>query len=451
MTPLRLTLLALIFIFFFSGLPMHYGLLPDALTFVPELLILGLLAVAIIKRGGGRVFKIGGWPFAVAVGIVAHSAMSTIVNNGSWLECTLFLRLLLRFYVMFLALVNIGMSEKQLRWLVGVLAVCLFVQVPVAAVRLLWEGQGERAIGAYAYRGGGLSTILPMMMTGVLLTYYIAFRRSKWFLIGILAFVAFGIIGGKRATFLMVPFAGVFAFALAGRFDVTGRRLSFKTAFLVVIGSVLVIYLAPQMIPTLNPEREFWGSFDLEYILEYSRDYDTNVTEDGRTTGRTSTNLRALEVTAGDPFLALAGKGPGSLMKSRFEGVGLERTGSGLHSWAGGIEEMGILYGLTGFSSLLLQLGYPGMLLWLSFYLYILFAMRKMARAERDPFWRAFYLSCACWSLIFLFLSVTYTAAPVQGALGTFLFFLALSMAYIHRNNARSGRRVVFVRSSVAP
>ena len=98
MTPLRLTLLALIFIIFFSGLPMHYGLLPDALNFVPELLILGLLAVAIL-RGGGRQLKLVGWPFAV--GLVTLSAMSTILNNGSWLECILFLRLLLRFYVMF--------------------------------------------------------------------------------------------------------------------------------------------------------------------------------------------------------------------------------------------------------------------------------------------------------------------------------------------------------------
>lgn len=437
MTNLRLTLCALIFIFFFSGLLIHYGLLPEQVNFLPELLILGMSATALqIRKRVGMPLKIVGLPFAL--GLVVFSVISTVGNDRSWIECILFLRILLRFYLMFLALINIGMSEKHMRWFIVVLAVCLFIQVPVAAIRLLFEGQGERAIGTYAYRGGVYSVVLPMMMTGFLLSYYIAFRRSKWFLIGMLLFVAFGIIGGKRATFVMVPIAGLFAVVLGSRFDVTGKRFSPKLLAISAITFVLVFYLSVRMLPTLNPENQFWGSFDMDHILDFTQSYDTKVTESGYTTGRSSTNLRAIEITASDTYIALMGKGAGSLIKSRIEGAGREKTGTGLHSWGGAIEGVGILYGMTGFSFLLLQLGYPGMIVWLSFYVYLVFKLRRMALYETTLFWRAYTLGCASYCCSALLLSVTYTSSIIQGDLDEFLFFLFLAFAFIRQKQAKS-------------
>lgn len=431
---LRATLGVLILLHFIGGSLVSYGLLPDAVNFLPEILILAMVLAGTWSAGTKDRARLPGLTFALL--LVAATLLSTVANQSGFLNTVLFLRPLLRFYVMFLALVQLDVPERELHWYLRVLTIMFLIQIPTAVAKLFIYGQGESAIGTYAVHGGGNSTSIPMIATAFLLTYYIVYRRSMWFLIGIAAFVAFGIVGGKRATFAMVPITGIFVVLNAKRFDLLRRGLSVR---LVVASCLLlgaVFYVSVRCLPTLNPERKVGGSFDPSHLYSTVINNTTSTTEEGATAGRFSTTMRAFEIAHADPGTALFGLGPGTVLKTRFSDLEL-----------GGYErDLNIVYGRTGFTWLLLQIGYPGTIVWLSFYGWLLLRLRAMAAREVYPFWRAYHLAMACYTFVVLFISLTYGSYMIMGDLMPFLYFLSLGIAFLHEGQARR-RVLVRVRS----
>ncbi len=431
----------MLFIFFFAGSLIDYGLLPDAVNFVPELVIALLFAASLAKRGAPRTKPVG---LLLVAGFVGTTALSAAWAHPSIFEVILFLRILLRFYVMFWALIQFNVPERELRWYLRVLAILFLIQIPVAAVKLPSYGVGESTIGTYATHGGGNSTAIPMIAVGFFLTYFCTYRRSAWFLLGIVAFTAFGLMGGKRAIFIVVPLTCLFAVLNANRF-VTGRwRIPIHLYVLAGLIGAVAFYAGVRLSPTLTPEREIGGSFDPDHLYSYAVLGNARTTPQGDyTTGRYSTTVRSIETVAQDPVAAILGLGPGHFMKSRFSGVGRDKaTDTHGTAYGGGFAEVGILYGETGFSWLLLQVGFLGAAIWLGFYAYLFIFLRRLARWESDPFWRSYYLSMVCFTFVVLFLSLAYGIFMIAGELTTFVYFLLLAIGVLHAKQTRgSGGR----------
>ena len=437
---LRVTLALLIFLHFISGNLVDLGLLPDAVNFLPEILILGMACAGICTAGIKGRARLTGLTFATL--LVAATLLSTAVNQSGFLNAILFLRLPLRYYVMFLALIQLNVRERELRWYLRALTIMFLIQIPTAVVKVFIYGQGESAIGTYAVHGGGSSTSIPMIATGFLLTYYIVYRRSLRFLIGIVGFVAFGLLGGKRATFAMVPITGVFVLLNARRFDLMRKGLSLP----LVVGSCLlfgaVFCVSVTCLPSLNPEHRIGGSVNLSYLYGMVTDYTTSTTEEGVTAGRFATTMRAFETANAGPGTALCGLGPGTLLKTRFSDLGAGAQADR----SGAVDKVKIVYGATGLVWLLLQIGYPGTIVWLSFYGYLLLRLRAMAAHEPDPFWRAYYLGTACFTFVVVFISSIYGSYMITGDLMPFLYFLTLGIAFLREGQPKR-RVLVRVRS----
>ncbi|MBA2881476.1 hypothetical protein HNR65_001803 [Desulfosalsimonas propionicica] len=402
---------------------------------MPEILILFLFSCALLRpdREPGTIRVAG---FRLIVLFIGWTVLAGIATGQSTITVVLFLRVVLRFYVLFLAIINLEMSDREIKIWIAVLAALLFLQVPVAAVRMIWEGQGEQAVGTYTYGGGGLSTAIPMFMTGYLLVFYTAYRRWLPYLIGIVAFAAFGIIGGKRATFLTVPLAGVFALYVVHSIgSIETGSVRNKIFALVILG--LISFTAMKFLPSLNPENRVQGRVDISYAADHAFEYSFGQSQEGATTGRMSTTIRALSLSSETFHKALFGFGPGSMMKSRF-GVGMERKQSGRHAWRGVDPRTGIVYGMTGFAWLLLQVGYPGTLLWFTFLFFMFRTFKRAAALQNDPFWQAISLGVACHMMVVLFISGFYNAGLVMGDLGTFLVYFILALGFLHAKNEKA-------------
>ena len=124
----------------------------------------------------------------------------------------------------------------------------------------------------------------------------------------------------------------------------------------------------------LNPDGEVGGRLDVTHVRDFVVSYEGGRTQDGYTTGRFSTTIEAAKVIRDDPIRFFVGLGPGSMLKSRFTGAGLDRTGEGATPWTRAYERYGILYGVSGLAWLMLQTGVPGVLSWLAFYSWLCIA-----------------------------------------------------------------------------
>lgn len=434
MTSVRLSLYALVFVFFFGGSLVEYELFPEIInSYSPEILVIYLFVYSITnaqKYGIRYVFPFIG----PALLLTLWSVVSSLALHTSMVDMVLMLRLLLRFYILFVAIANLNLSDSNIYHYIRIVAILFVLQIPVSIIKVMIYGQGEAAIGTYATHGGGSSASIPMIAVGFVLTYIFVYKRTFWSWILILGYITFGIVGGKKATFVTVPL--IIMFALINIITLNTRYVRLYWIPICVLIGVFVGYVGIRCLPKLNPDGAVWGRFDLDYLISYSVDYSTS-SVDGVATSRGSTWLKSLEHVNQDWESMLFGLGPGCVMKSRFEGVGREVSFGeyGIRSH-GAVESLNILYGLNGVCWMLLQVGYVGTAIWFLFYIRLFLWLRRSARDELDPFWIAFNLGMVCFSFTILFISVSYGSYMIMGALEPFVYFMFLGLYYAHKRNA---------------
>lgn len=147
----------------------------------------------------------------------------------------------------------------------------LVLQSILAIVKLLlWRILGEGLVGTLTIHGGAPNNVFPIV--GFLLIW--AYKNGKltykdWFFC--LFLLVSPILGGKRSIwfFYILVVGSVYIFMR--------RNFNFvklvKTIFVILPFLFIVFYFGVRLNPTLNPEGIFWGSFDLEYVFDYSKGY----------------------------------------------------------------------------------------------------------------------------------------------------------------------------------
>ncbi len=133
-----------------------------------------------------------------------------------------------------------------------------------------WEGM----VGTFGQQqGGGAGTSFPLVALAwvcVNTNMDIKGWKSWAFIAGVLLI---GIMTGKRAVVILFPaFFVLFALYVA-------RKKYPRMVMTVIILAPLLFYFGLRLTPTLNPENRVWGSFDIDYALNYSKDYSMGKTD----------------------------------------------------------------------------------------------------------------------------------------------------------------------------
>jgi hypothetical protein len=385
------------------------NLVPPQIMWMPELLSGLILIKAIVSRfiEGKNVNLFGIW---VVLPFLIFTSASMLYNSTGILSTLLFLRLLFRYYLLFLAIINLDLDDKSMKLIINVLVFIFLMHLPLSLVKLFVYGQGEASLGLNSH---ALPTFVPLIALVFIVSYHFLYRKSILNILLSLGFVGFSIIGEKRAFIFFLPV--ILAYLAWYLRDDIGNIFRY-----LVLGGVtlaLSVYLSFRLIPTLNPQREVWGEFDPMHALNYAYIYTTGTTNAGMSTGRMSATVHVFKQICSRGLSGfLVGFGPGSIIKSRFEIA--DRRGMVT-------DRFGVLYGATGLSWLALQVGYLGAFIYIALFYLILRGAVYCFADEMDPYWRSFGLGMIGFSFIMLLMILSYTPAFNSDAISAFCFCLA--------------------------
>jgi hypothetical protein len=363
--------------FSFCGLVLFFALLYTQGAWlrvgVPKFLIEGLLfalPLAILLRQRGILHEPppGFWFIWFYLG---WSLAASIYNDEGVLRGLLYPRYLIASYLVFWAVWSSRFTCRQLLWINRVIFTLFFVQVAAASYYgLVLDQKVEYIVGTMGYGTGGIATTFPMFAFSCLLAFFLYYNRLM-FLIAGLSFFLVGYASGKLGIYYLIPLMlilGVVLYAVAeGLPNAIRRSLLIMLIVVGVLPLLVFLLLHTRRMESLQYEAGPYnkmGSF-LEHtrpaMLESERWY---------TTTRLGTSKRVIEETlCRGPFVFLFGRGPRvCLSESSQSGEAISRYG--------------IVYGLVGWSTDALAVGWPAMLAHLGFYTYLLYRLlRNRSRA----------------------------------------------------------------------
>jgi hypothetical protein len=309
---------------------------------------------------------------------------------------------------------------------------------------------------------GEFSTTLPLFAIAFLLGFY-CWQGGVKYLIWIPIFIAFGILGGKRALPFYIPILFLFVYVLFiyyGRRSgpiltpiVNKRRLK-KLIFRFALIGFATLYIGAVTQEALNPEQTVGGSFDPAFMVKTVIEYETNVMEEGGyfekgqaqphkgpplATGRlSSTFFTFVRLVNEGPFTLLFGSGPGLLTATSIKGETIIDT----------LLTIGIRYGVTGFVWVMNQIGLLGVLFWLILCAQLFRKGLIVYRTIPEVYWKAIALGFLGASFVFLLDFFTYSLSTLTMGVLTPVYFYAAAICcrQLYHEGARLKVATVTVR-----
>src|SRR5450631_743193 len=275
---------------FFGGLLVDYNIIPPAATLISEASVFLLFCISLAGKRKDSPYSLH--LCYVYLFFVMTTICSAFLNNCLNLSVIIGLRPILRFYIFYLALINLDLVESQYRKVNNLLFGLFIVQLPAAAIRFCLQGISEDTIGTYAGHGGGHTPIIPIVALGYIAGFYALVKQRFIYLLLGVGFVLFGIAGAKRAIFFMYPpaFLGIYYLAF-----LKAKKVSvFKhigLIMLVCFGIIGVQILAIKVMPSLNPEHKVGGSVNYDHVLNFAKKYETKTQKSGAAESRFSTTV----------------------------------------------------------------------------------------------------------------------------------------------------------------
>ena len=354
----------IMFSVFFADWFKELGLIPDQMTWLPDVVLLILsFKVVFLRQENKGLAKI-----SVTVPIVLlilSGLLSTLLNSGSIITTILGFRQDLKFVLMFFLLVKLNPEERFFRQMIRLLITLLIIQVPVALVKSTIYGQGESAIGTYAVHGGTYSTILPLVAISIFLGFFLFEKPRLRYILLCSLFILFSIVGGKRAFLFFGVLLSLFLFWQAGGKNL--GKLACVVPFL-MLGFLMCVYFVPSLKPAVENPR---------HLIDFSVSYTTGYDERGAT-GRASAIQQAYKIAKNSPQTLLLGYGPGSLTKMAFK----EATGKDLLT-------LEIAYGGSQWVLMSLEYGFVGVLLFLWLFFSLFRINQRFFDATSGKYWKA--------------------------------------------------------------
>ncbi|MFC1837487.1 hypothetical protein ACFLYW_02255 [Thermodesulfobacteriota bacterium] len=310
------------------------------------------------------------------VALLVVSVGSFFANNVHFVGFLYYLRMVFVYFLLFYAFLNTQYTSSEIRKINKFIFFLFLIQLPASLIKYNIVGQIEDiAIGTMEISAGSLNALIPMFVSSYLLSAYF-YKRKMINIFLMLAFVLFGIIGNKRALIVYLPLIFMilyFLYTIGYRKEkrqLSKRNIVVNFTICAIIGFG-AIYASARLIPTLNPEGEIGGSFNLEYVMEFSESYTTRYsTKNPHELGR----LKAPEITykvlkEGGFGIILLGLGAGDIVHSRFDPDSKNAR----------LKKYGLGYGSgTGLLWMFIQIGIIGSLIFLLFYLKLVLRIYKI-------------------------------------------------------------------------
>ncbi|MDY7037277.1 MAG: hypothetical protein SV375_14065 [Thermodesulfobacteriota bacterium] len=410
------TICLLLGIVTFGNFLVEYQILPEKTNWLTEPAIFLLFLKSMLeKKVPPKQYRLF-FPYTIFFFCI-FTAGSIIVNNSSILGTLLCLRLMFRYVLLFIALINLDLSNRDVFKLNRLVAGLVLIQVPVAIVKFFLYGQGEMAVGTYAgVHGGELSTILPLAAIPFAIGYYLQHKKSLLYILVGIAFVVYSVIGGKRAfIFYLIPLF-VYLFFVFRRHIVPAlqaRELILGVTFL--LGTFFFI---TNSIDTLNPNKvgKWLGNRNRQgygAIIDFVLQYNTKESEGGISQGRISSTLKTFEIISKEGILGLAfGLGPGTLMESRF-------------SDSSRIQDVAIGYGKTEFNWTLYQFGIFATIIYFMIPIRLLLFTGHHHSSFQDGYWQAFFFGLNAFCFTMILIGLTYSFTMLHDFLPCIFLYLA--------------------------
>jgi hypothetical protein len=421
----------LTFIVFFGGSMEGYGLLPPLVNWLTEPLIY-LFFVFSIASSKSRI-RLPYWYFFGMLFLVG--ICSAIANSNLGIGTVFGLRLVFRYYLFFLAMVNMGYSELELRKLEKFMFFCFLIQIPVIFVKMLIYGQGESATGTYSLTDGSVVAFFPLIAAGYLMGFYLYVKPSKKYLFLILAFIGTGVMGHKRALPFLIPPSFVFIAFMALRDKLVIKKkipdMGLKLAVISIILITVTFMGSVKTMESLNPEGEKGGSIDVDFIINKILTYEqtTSKANPEYTGGRTATTVRVFTTLPKKGIVKMMfGYGPGTYISSRFS-EDRKRTGNNLR----GNElfrDMKFYYGVTPLNFTAMEYGYSGVVLYLLFIIFMFRSVVKTWKKSIDSYERAMGFGAVVFAFVYVIIWSWYSNAILLGDTMPFVFYFMLATSF---------------------
>jgi hypothetical protein len=415
---------AVFLIAFFAGSLVGYNLIPPHVTIATELFIYLLLAYSlVVSRRNHRRYDLHLLPVFGFFLIAAFC--SILVNEMFNFRPILSLRLILRFFFFYLALINLGLTEDQFKKINKLLFILFIIQLPASAIKFCFYGVSEETIGTYTVRGGGVTTLIPIIALGYLAGYH-AFHKGRpvYFLLGI-GFILYGIVGAKAALFFLLPitfFALYYLTFIRGRNVDVGRHVS--VLVMILLFSVVVTGTIMKFNRRLNVQREVGGEIDFSYALKYSQAYTTGTHYENTelATGRFSTTMLTLDtICKGGLTHIFFGYGPGCMTESVLGHTPRDKR----------IARITESYGITGMVLILTEYGLFGLVpLGLMFWIFV-YMCWKWYNLEKEPYWKAFAVGSLVFSFLNVFIFFVYNMVPIGDDTIPPVYFYVMATMYL--------------------
>jgi hypothetical protein len=407
----------------FGGLIETLGI-PSYFTAASELFIVFLFLTSSFAKGNRSGYALHLWYLVLYMLLIA--ICSLIVNDSGSMRAIYSLRLLLRFYFFYLAVITLDLDDNIIKRINKVILIFLILQFPVIAYKFSIYGISEQTIGAYAKTGGAVTAILPVIVLFYCAGYYFLYHSDKRYIILSIAFLIFSIVGKKRVVLFLYPaqFMAIYYYIyLKGKGVSLSRKMS---AIFILAATIVVICSAILYInPTLNPEQKVGGSLDPGYAIDFAKDYTTKINPYGYSTGRYATTTRIFRTLWEEGFVKIFfGIGPGMLTDSILDPEGQRENVAMVK------EQFKFRYGLTAMTRIAIEYGVMGIITFAIILICFARMTWKLYESETDPYWRAFAAGSVGFAYSTIFFFFAYGDTILWGDTIPALYFWTMAVVY---------------------
>lgn len=364
-----------IILFFAQGSLELTGLNQTLVRYMFELPIVSTFLILVTKRG---IRKIPGFYYVIC--FIVSSVISMISTTAlMWLFFLLYyLEVVFIFYYFY----HLPIDRPASDLITKLFIVLCISQFAASIIKYFMVGFCEPYIGSMSSHSGGVTTLFSLAGFSAAVSFYVA-NHSKLSVYMMIGFIVFGLIGEKRALVFLIP---IFYFVCISVYSFVTRKFSNLTRK-IMIGIVvmpLLFYALCRLHPSFNPERKIWGSFDIEYVLDYAEKYSTgdmfrlSADNVGRSKAIGKFHDHLLNDT---PFHIFFGYGSGLLIQSSFNEKIKGGKESSIVSYS--LSHWGIGYSMgIGYLQMLAQVGLVGTTAYFMFFFCLVFTLVKLIKKK---------------------------------------------------------------------
>jgi len=350
------------------------GISETILQLIIESLIVVLFLMASLNVVKTKTIK--GPGLVVFFILVGYSVISFLLNEVSGIQFFFFLRKLILYILFFYSLFILKIPQAHKQRVIKLLTILFIIQIPAAFIKLVvLGGTLEKIVGTMSINEGSLATIMPLFPIAYLINIYLEDNKIKnLILIGLFFFI--GLMSNKLGIIMYI----IVLFVLLTYLNSNSKYYLINLKFIkkMAINSfflILIIGLFMSLNPRANPENKVGGSININYLIEFTENYQTLDQEDGTDgDGRFDAPFVSFERLSNAGIKnVFFGFGPGDIVKSsffKFDNPLLEKYNIGYG-------------GRIGLVWILMQLGVLGVIIFLVFHLYLLNRVYKIYRLKR--------------------------------------------------------------------